>query len=252
MFEQAFLTNAARTRRPWTVPLGFACELAVVAAAALLPLALPERLPATWRLPFIIHAPVRRATQPPSVRVIATSIERRTHPGAFVAPSFIPRGVPRVLDPEPLATGPAAAPGVGDADGARGVPWGIEGGMPLPAAQLPPPPPVRAREPAKPAPPPKPPARIVLGGNVQEAKLIHKVLPVYPPLARQARVSGQVRLAAVIGTDGRIRELRVLSGHPMLVRAAAEAVMQWLYRPTLLNGEPVEVSTEVKVDFILQ
>jgi protein TonB len=74
---------------------------------------------------------------------------------------------------------------------------------------------------------------------------------VYPPLARQARIAGAVHLAALISADGRIRNLQVISGHPMLTQAALQAVSEWTYKPTLLNGEPVEVLTEITVNFTL-
>jgi protein TonB len=74
---------------------------------------------------------------------------------------------------------------------------------------------------------------------------------VYPPLARQARIQGTVRLQAIIAKDGTIQSLEVVSGHPLLVQSALDAVRQWRYQPTLLNGEPVEVSTTVDVIFTL-
>jgi protein TonB len=74
---------------------------------------------------------------------------------------------------------------------------------------------------------------------------------VYPPLARQTRISGTVRLHAIIAKDGTVQQLEVLSGHPLLVQAALDAVRQWRYQPTLLNGEPVEVDTTVDVIFSL-
>jgi protein TonB len=76
-------------------------------------------------------------------------------------------------------------------------------------------------------------------------------MPVYPPLARQTRVSGTVCFTAIIGTDGRIQNLQLIAGHPLLVASAREAVSQWLYRPTLLNGKPVEVITQIEVNFTL-
>jgi protein TonB len=101
-------------------------------------------------------------------------------------------------------------------------------------------------------PPPKPTqTRIKQGGNVTAASLINRVTPVYPPLARQTRISGTVRLHAIIGKDGTVRELEVMSGHPLLVQSALDAVRQWKYRPTLLNGEPVEVDTTIDVIFSL-
>ncbi|MEN6535929.1 MAG: energy transducer TonB, partial [Bryobacteraceae bacterium] len=95
------------------------------------------------------------------------------------------------------------------------------------------------------------PQRIRVGGNVQQAKLVRQPRPVYPPLARQARIQGQVRLAAVISRDGTIQELQVVAGHPLLIQAALDAVKQWVYQPTLLNGEPVEVFTQIDVNFTL-
>jgi protein TonB len=87
--------------------------------------------------------------------------------------------------------------------------------------------------------------------QMMEGNLVHKVQPDYPPLARQARIQGAVVLQAVISRDGAIENLQVVSGHPMLVQAAVQAVRQWHYRPYVLNGEPVEVETQVTVNFIL-
>jgi len=96
-----------------------------------------------------------------------------------------------------------------------------------------------------------PPKPISVSTGVQSAKIVRQVNPVYPPLARQARISGTVRLVAIIGRDGAIQNLQVTSGHPLLTPAAVEAVKQWLYRPTLLSGEPVEVITQIDVNFTL-
>ncbi len=83
------------------------------------------------------------------------------------------------------------------------------------------------------------------------AKLLRKVIPEYPAPARSARISGIVRLIGTIGEDGTIRNLQLVSGHPLLARAAMEAVRQWLYKPTLLNGKPVEVIAPIEVTFSL-
>lgn len=93
--------------------------------------------------------------------------------------------------------------------------------------------------------------RLKVGGTVQAANLIRQVKPVYPQLARQTRISGAVRFTAVISRDGTIQNLQLISGHPLLIAAAQEAVKQWLYKPTLLNGEPVEVVTQIDVNFVL-
>ena len=95
---------------------------------------------------------------------------------------------------------------------------------------------------------------IEIGGkpeHVQAAHLVNRVQPVYPPLARQTRISGTVKLHAIIGKNGAVEQLQVVSGHPLLVQSALDAVRQWRYQPTLLNGEPVEVDTEIDVIFSL-
>jgi protein TonB len=101
-------------------------------------------------------------------------------------------------------------------------------------------------------PPPKvTPKRVTVGGNVQAARLVNRVQPIYPPLARQTRISGTVKLHAIIGKNGAVEQLQVVSGHPLLVQSALDAVRQWRYQPTLLNGDPVEVDTEIDVIFSL-
>jgi protein TonB len=88
--------------------------------------------------------------------------------------------------------------------------------------------------------------------GVMEAMLVRRVQPEYPPLARAAHVSGTVQLRAIIARDGTVRELQVVSGNPLLVQAARAAVIKWRYRPTLLNGEPVEVETYITANFVLE
>lgn len=94
--------------------------------------------------------------------------------------------------------------------------------------------------------------RIRIGGNVQSAKLKIKPAPVYPPLAKQSRIQGTVRFDVVIAKDGAVKNLQLVNGHPLLVEAAQQAVQQWVYEPTWLNGQPVEVATRVDVNFTLQ
>lgn len=134
-----------------------------------------------------------------------------------------------------------------------GVPGGTMGGViggiigSVPTAAPPPPPPPKVEEKPK----PQTPQRIRVGGNVQSAKLRRQPKPGYPPLARQARIQGSVRFTAVIAKDGTIQNLQLISGHPLLVQSAQDAVKQWAYEPTLLNGEPVEVITQIDVNFTL-
>jgi len=141
---------------------------------------------------------------------------------------------------------PSAVAGGGVAGGinggaAGGVLGGILGSIGAPVA---PPPP--KKEEAKLV------QRIRVGGLVQQANVVKRVMPVYPPIARQARIQGHVVLHAVISKEGTIQELKVISGHPLLQQAAMDAVKQWIYKPTLLNTEPVEVDTEIDVNFTLQ
>jgi len=96
-----------------------------------------------------------------------------------------------------------------------------------------------------------PPARVRVGANVQQNMLISQPPAVYPPLAKQAGVQGVVKLSATIAKDGTMQHLEVISGHPLLIPAALDAVKQWVYKPTLLNGQPVEVVTQIDVNFTL-
>jgi TonB family protein len=95
------------------------------------------------------------------------------------------------------------------------------------------------------------PDRIKVGGNVQSAKLVRQPRPMYPPEAKEARIQGVVKLSAVIGKDGTIKTLDVISGDPLLVPSALDAVRQWVYQTTLLNGNPVEVQTQIDVNYTL-
>jgi TonB family protein len=112
------------------------------------------------------------------------------------------------------------------------------------------PPPVMAQALAPPA-PDFPVKSIRVGANVQQANLVSQEKPVYPPLAKAARVQGTVRFDATIGPDGTVQNLHVIEGPPLLVQAAMEAVQKWVYKPTLLNGNPVSVTTTIDINFTL-
>jgi periplasmic protein TonB len=96
---------------------------------------------------------------------------------------------------------------------------------------------------------PRTPTRIRVGGQALAARITHKVTPKYPKEAKREGIQGKVRLAAVIGRDGTIEDLRVISGDPVLCESALAAVKKWRYRPTTLNGLPVEVETEIDINF---
>jgi protein TonB len=165
-------------------------------------------------------------------------------------PSQVPEKVALIVDdaPPPLIRSGAGVIGSIGVPGGRpdGVIGSVLSALPAPA------PPARA-EPVKveTAEEPKPVRRVRVGGEVSPPVLIHRVNPLYPALARQVRASGEVRLRCVIGVDGRLTSLSLVSGHPLLAPAAMEAVKQWRYRPTRLNGEPVEVAMVVSVHFRL-
>lgn len=127
-----------------------------------------------------------------------------------------------------------------------GIPGGVMGGVIGGVVGSAPPPPPSPRAAAAPV------RSIRIGQNVARANLIREVPPVYPPLAKAARIQGTIRFTIRIGKDGRVENIQLLSGHPLLVAAAQDAVRQWVYKPILLNGEPVQVETQVDVVFRLQ
>jgi periplasmic protein TonB len=98
---------------------------------------------------------------------------------------------------------------------------------------------------------PQTPRRIRVGGQAMAARVTHKVTPNYPKDAKRQGIEGTVRLAALVGQDGSINDLKVVSGDPVLAKSAVDAVKKWRYKPTLLNGQPVEVETEIDVNFHL-
>ncbi len=188
----------------------------------------------------VITAP--KAVQP-QVRSVA--------PDALIAPVAVPKEVVKIVE-EPIV------PAVGVIGGVPGgMPGGIAGGVlggilaanaaPAPVLAPPPPPP-----PPPPTPPPQvaaPTVPIRIGGVVKEPQVIKMVPPVYPPLAARARVSGLVVLEATLTAQGTVEQIRVISGHPLLIDAAIECVKQWQYEPTYLNGTPVPVILTAKVHF---
>ena len=176
---------------------------------------------------------------------MAKVIPRQFDGSKLMAPKQIPKEIAMIKEDElPPSSNIGVVGGV-----PGGVPGGSAGGVIgglLSAAgnAAPPPPPPKVEVKAA-------PKRITVGGNVQQAMLVSQPRPVYPPLAKQARIQGVVRFTAIIGRDGTIQNLTLVSGHPLLVSAAQEAVKQWRYKPTLLNGEPVEVVTQIDVNFTL-
>jgi protein TonB len=253
MFEQSQLELASGGKgNRASMIMGFALQALMLAGALLFSLIFTEAVPrlrfdASLMAPprarshvIAIEQPARPAAQVP----VALKIRRE----GFFAPTSIPKDVVILDKAEPVDPAPP------DTDPAGWIPIGSTGGddgdrFLLADAS-------RNLEPDMPPPPPQPqiverpsgPVRV--GGEVAAARLVHRAQPVYPPIARQARIQGMVRLEAVISEDGEISNLRVLSGHPLLIQSALDAVAQWRYQPTLLNGHPVAVITTVDVNFV--
>jgi periplasmic protein TonB len=171
---------------------------------------------------------------------------RRSHPSHQPEPILLePPTIPHHAQLSPgneapelnAAGGPPGTEGPGEGPGPL-IPGGSDKGPPIPE--------IRRPQPTRPAAPQH------VSEGVMQAALLYKVQPEYPALARSAHLAGTVRLRAIIGTDGRVRQVEVLSGNPLLASAALTAVYQWRYRPTRLSGEAIEVETLITVNFVLQ
>jgi periplasmic protein TonB len=249
MFEQATLSSANAGRRAWTTGLGFAGEAALVAFIALAPIIWPKVLPKPQALLLTPPAPV-----PPPTYVVVKP--RATHapvtPIRFTMPAIVPTSIAMVDEP------PAVIGGVPGASQATGGPEGLltaflntSDAVPTRPAAVKPPEPQPKSDATERSTERSTEPRRIRTSSIELARVVHRVEPVYPPVAKLAHVSGTVELTGVIGTDGRIRELKALSGNPLLVKAAIDAVSQWIYAPPILNGERVEVIAPVTVNFRL-
>lgn len=235
----------AASKKSITLMVSVIIHVVLIVSVTILPLLFPEAVSGSiQRLSFLATPPPPPAPPPEAT---AGKTPRTVVEDAFQAPVEIPREILIDMDKAPPLDSPTAGiPG--------GVPGGIPGGLPGgivdgiiggdPASMDP--------LPIPPAPPQvKSPRRVRVGGSVQHAILIRQVRPRYPAPALQARIRGTVILEAIIGRQGSVKNLRVISGHPLLIERALEAVRQWRYKPTLLNGVPVEVITCITVRFNL-
>jgi len=228
---------ANRPRRGCTTLISFAVQTLGLTLLLSLPLLYTQGLPhLQWMAPLVAPAaPLSPSTRP--ARAAHQSTSNLSSEGKVIAPRFVPKDIPQINDttaPPPVdVSGLQVLGGTGDPRAKNPVFDSIGNG--LNNIALPP--------------PASPPALRV--SHVMEGNLIHRVQPEYPSLARQAGIQGTVLLRAVINREGRIENLQVLSGHPMLVQAALDAVRQWRYRPYYLNSEAVEVETRVTVNFTL-
>lgn len=219
--------------RRWTATVSFTLQAALVAAALVIPLLTPQNLPEALvpRRIFVPISPGEASAPPP---------QSTGHAGAIstVSALVVNRGVPHVFSYSPSQSGSDAAqpsfsilPGLGGGEGV--VPGALGTGfvpvMPHAAAAV----------------------NHMRVSAMMQGNLIKRVEPPYPVLAKQAGIQGIVLIKAVISREGAIERADVVSGHPLLARAALESVRQWKYRPYYLNGEPVEVETQVTVKFVL-
>lgn len=246
MFEEMVVsTSKKKGTKPWTFVVSMIFEIFFLTILILIPLIYTEALPKTLMSSILLAPPPPPPPPPPPAATVVVKKMPVAHlmdAGKLIAPKAIPKDI-KIIKEE------AEPPDAGIGGVAGGVPGGVAGGsmggviggvIGGVSSNIAPPPPPKAT-----------PKRVTVGGNVQAARLVNKVQPLYPPLARQTRISGTVKLHAIIGKDGSVQQLAVVSGHPLLVQSALDAVRQWRYQPTLLNGDPVEVDTEIDVIFSL-
>ncbi len=242
MFEDSLLEsgNRLKTKRGRTTTFAIFLEILLIGIMVLMPLIFTEALPKQQLMTFLVAPPPPPPPPPPAAAPvhIVHQIQTDIVNGALRTPTKIPQKIQMIKEDE-------APPAMASAGVVGGVPGGIPGGQMGGV--------IGGIISSTPVAVPKvaTPQRIRVSAGVTSGLLIRKVNPVYPPLARQARISGTVILRAVISKDGSIENLQLVSGHPMLAPAAIDAVKQWKYKPYLLNGEPVEVDTEVQVNFTL-
>jgi len=239
MFDEMVVSspNPRKTNKPWTVVLSMIFQVAFLAVLILIPLIYTEALPKTMMATLLVAPPPPPPPPPPPIAQVV-HVKPQVHlmdAGKLVTPKVIPKDIKIIKEDAPDMSGMQGGVVGGVAGGQMG---GVIGGV-IGGVGAAPPPPKPAQQ------------RIRQGGQVQAAKLVNKVQPLYPPLARQTRISGTVRLHAIIAKNGSVEQLEVISGHPLLVQAALDAVRQWKYQPTTLNGENVEVDTTIDVIFSL-
>jgi protein TonB len=243
MFEDSLIESGGKlkTKRGWTSIISFGLQVMIVGVMILIPRIFTEALPKGTTMFMLVAPPPPPPPPPPAaapvkvVKQIQTDIVN----GELRTPTKIPNKVKIIKEDEAPPPAMASAGVMGGVPG--GVPGGSMGGV------------MGSILNSTPTVAPKiaTPQRVRVSSGVSTGMLVRKVPPSYPPLARQARIQGTVILQATISKEGSIENLQLISGHPMLAPAAIEAVKQWKYKPYLLNGEPVEVETQVQVNFTL-
>jgi protein TonB len=220
-------------RKPFALPLSIAAHVILVAVLLLVPLMAPGVLPmpAAALMAFVSRDVVLPPSLPPAQRQPVAATQRVVE----VHPSTAPLEAPSAITPENVVE-PTPTP-AGPAEEARNMPGGVAEDV-----VLPPPP----------DPPSVPVAPVPVGGNIKPPTKIKDVRPVYPAIAQAARVEGLVIIATTISPTGRVMDARLLRSIPLLDAAALDAVRQWEFTPTLLNGNPVPVVMTVTVNFTLR
>jgi protein TonB len=230
--DAAAKTRARRLRRK-ALAASILLEAAVIVGVVVWPLMTLGVLPSQA---VVTPLPLYRGFREPQAMPPELPRTPHDHPAnrtEVFQPPTIPQHIASGPDPEPPSYGGPNEPA------GPGIPDGLGDG----------PPPIEIAKPPQPRPPSR---RVVRNADVMEARLVHRVEPQYPRLAITIHLAGTVVLRARIGTDGEVHELETLSGNALLAQAARVAVLQWRYRPTMLNGQPVEVETEITVNFVLE
>jgi protein TonB len=246
IFSDSLLEFGQQNKRhAFATTTSFILNCLAVGVMLVVPLMFTDTLPKAQLLTFLVAPPPPPPPPPPAAeqvqRVVRQIQTDMLNTGQLRTPSRIPQRVQMIKEEE--APPPIAATGgvVGGVPG--GIPGGSAGGV---IGSI-----LSSTAAAIPKFQPVVPQRVRISQGVTRGLLIHRVEPSYPPLARAARVQGDVVLTAVISVSGEIENLQLVSGHPMLVPAAITAVKQWRYKPYLLNGQPVEVETTITVIFSL-
>ena len=218
----------------YTVPLSILAHVLLFGSIIIIPLMAADVLPTPPTMMAFVGAPPPPPPPPPPPAAPAVQAK----PVEVQNPNAAPVEAPKEIVPEAPPSNAGLSTGIpGGVEG--GVPGGVMGGVVGGLPEAPPQPP-----------PPSAPVRV--GGNIKPPTKTRDVKPVYPPIAQSARVQGVVIIEATIGADGRVKEAKVLRGQPLLDQAALDAVKQWQFTPTLLNGVPVPVIMTVTVNFTLQ
>ena len=247
MFDDILIEsqNKIHTHRKATTLVSLLLEALLVGVFVLVPLIFTQALPTEKLVTALVAPPPPPPPPPPPSAARSTPSEPKPVTKAEISPDEIrvPTKIPnKIVQTQEQAS--AAAPSVAGVVG--GVPGGVAGGQVggviggvlggIPAA----------------VPKMEAPQRVRVSQGVVQGLLVHQVEPEYPPVAKAAHIQGAVVLQALIGKDGAVKQVQVLSGPPMLASAAQIAVKQWRYKPYILNGQPVEVDTTINVNFTME